>query len=1142
MTSETALESRAGLVEIDGEQFYMVEDVDQMPPFLMSLVSDGDRWMFISSSGALTAGRRDADGALFPYVTDDRLHAAGGRTGAVTRIRVTTETAETMWTPFEGRPNPHLHRRVAKAVVGHSVVFEERHLDLGLTFRYRWSSSERFGFVRTATIENLGQHAVAIDALDGLVDLLPYGLEPALYNRLSNLTHAYKRSEVVNDDLGLAVYSLEAPVSDQAEPEEVLRATVAWSTGLEGRVSVDAGSVASFERGHDTAASLATGTPGAYLVRGEFTINAGATKTWHVVADVACDQLDVARLRRTLRVEPDLGEWLEADTRRTGQRLVQILAPADALQRTGDHVASAHHFANVTYNVMRGGVPLAGYQIDSRDFRAFLDRRHRGVAARHASWLSALPDTIARDDLLSAAAERALDTGDVHVARLADEYVPLSFSRRHGDPSRPWNQFSIRVTDESGRPVVYYEGNWRDVFQNWEALCESFPELLPSVISIFVNASTADGHNPYRVTADGIEWEEPDPDDPWSNIGYWGDHQIVYLLRLLEAAERYLPGELARRLSSRVHTYADVPYRIVPYDSLVRDPKDTIRFDADGANRSSERVSAIGGDGKLLVDGDGEIVVVTLLEKLLVGALAKLSNYVPGGGIWMNTQRPEWNDANNALVGYGTSMVTLFHLRRYLDHLRTLMLRHDLDVSISAEVASWLSEVAGVFRSMSPAPDADDHRREILDALGQAASRYRTALYDVGFSGVAASIDADAIVELCDAALAHLDESIDLNRRPDGLMHSYNLVDLTTDGVATIGHLHEMLEGQVAALSCGQLTSSQHADLLDALFASALYRADQSSFMLAPAVRPLGFLDKNVVDQRRIDSNQLLLALEEAGEQSVIRRDVDGTLRFAPDLVTADQLESRLDQLARDERWESLVARHRRATLDVYESVFEHRSYVGRSGSMYAYEGIGSIYWHMVSKLLLAVQEVAVDADRQGAPADDVARLVAAYWRVRDGLGFNKSAEEFGAVPIDPYSHSPAHTGAQQPGMTGAVKEEILARRRELGVSVVDGEVVFDSLLLRQAEMLEHQSARSVTLPDGREVEVDLEAGTLGVTFCQIPVVVVASTGEPYVDIEFADGHTERLPGLRVSRDISRKIFGRTGELEQLRAVGLVPS
>ena len=46
--------------------------------------------------------------------------------------------------------------------------------------------------------------------------------------------------------------------------------------------------------------------------------------------------------------------------------------------------------------------------------------------------------------------------------------------------------------------------------------------------------------------------------------------------------------------------------------------------------------------------------------------LAKVSNFIPEGGIWLNTQRPEWNDANNALVGNGVSMVTLYYLRRFI--------------------------------------------------------------------------------------------------------------------------------------------------------------------------------------------------------------------------------------------------------------------------------------------------------------------------------------------------------------------------------------------------------------------------------------------------------------------------------------------
>ena len=61
---------------------------------------------------------------------------------------------------------------------------------------------------------------------------------------------------------------------------------------------------------------------------------------------------------------------------------------------------------------------------------------------------------------------------------------------------------------------------------------------------------------------------------------------------------------------------------------------------------------------------------VNLIEKLLVSLLAKLANYIPEAGLWLNTQRPEWNDANNALVGHGVSVVTLCHLRRFVVFLR----------------------------------------------------------------------------------------------------------------------------------------------------------------------------------------------------------------------------------------------------------------------------------------------------------------------------------------------------------------------------------------------------------------------------------------------------------------------------------------
>ena len=44
---------------------------------------------------------------------------------------------------------------------------------------------------------------------------------------------------------------------------------------------------------------------------------------------------------------------------------------------------------------------------------------------------------------------------------------------------------------------------------------------------------------------------------------------------------------------------------------------------------------------------------------------------------------------------------------------------------------------------------------------------------------------------------------------------------------------------------------------------------------------------------------------------------------------------------------------------------------------MFAYEGLGSIYWHMVAKLLLATSERTFAAVEQGAPAEVVSILAA---------------------------------------------------------------------------------------------------------------------------------------------------------------------
>jgi len=1132
--SRAASEPARGRFVEDGGGAYCIDGVEHMAPFLMSVVSASDHWLFLSSNGGLTAGRVEAARSLLAYETDDRLHAGHGVTGPLTLVRATTASGEVvLWEPFDDRTiGPGRRRSITKSVVGTWVALEETDEALGLSLRVEWSTGERFGFVRTVELRRAaGSRVVAADVLDGLLDVMPAGVPLAAQQTLSNLVDAYKRSEI-DADTGLAFFSMEALLSDQPAPAESLRANVVWSTGMRGAtVLLSDEQVRAFRQGRSPVAeALSVGRRGAYLVHASFDLIAQPAPRWRIVADVSLGQGDVLALRAQIRKDAALDLEIDRDLAAGVEALRRNVAAADGLQCTGDRAATVHHFANVLFNNMRGGVFERDHRVGRDDLARFLRSRNRDVLARHTTWLAELGD-LDHTELLS----RAATTGDPQLVRLCHEYLPLTFARRHGDPSRPWNRFSIRLKHPDGSRILDYQGNWRDIFQNWEALCRSFPGFLVPVIARFVNASTVDGFNPYRVTREGIDWEIPNPDDPWGHFGYWGDHQIVYLVRLLEASERTRPGALRALLDRDIFSYAAVPYRLRPYDALIHDAKTTLDFDREADRSTAERVSQIGADGRFVARPDGSVLLVNLAEKLLVSALSKLSCLVVDGGLWLHTQRPEWNDANNALVGSGLSVVTLAYLRRYLAFLAGLF-GESGRVSLSGEVATWLRRIHRTLvahASCLAAAHIDDRtRRTVLDDLGRAFSDYRAVVYQRGLSE-RTDVTAIEITELCRAALAYVDHSLRANARDDGLYHSYNLLALG-DGTAAVMPLPEMLEGQVAILGAGLLRPDEGLCVVRALFASPLYRADQRSFMLYPERALPGFLDKNRVPETLVAQSPLLVALLAAGDTSIAARDVTGTVRFHPDFHAAPDLASALDRLARAERWTALVSEHRAATLDAYEAVFHHHAFTGRSGTMHKYEGIGCIYWHMVAKLLVAAQEMLLRARSEGAPAPVISSWIDAYERIRDGLGYHKSPAEYGAFPTDPYSHTPRHLGAQQPGMTGQVKEEILTRLWELGIRVEAGSLRFDPILMRRSELLARPTTWAIHHRDGQARTIDLPACSLGLTLCQVPVVLRAHDGPWEIRVTHADGRQTSTAGDHLDAATTRAVLERNGAIDRI--------
>ena len=1126
-------------VTMGDERFYAINNVNKMAPFFVSVISNSDHWLFVSSTGGLTAGRVSPETALFPYITVDKIHESELNTGCKTLLRVDTGSEKVDWEPFnrEHELRFNITRNLYKNTLGNKLCFEEIHNDLQLAFRYTWATSDTYGFVRKCELENLSENmsdkSLSVELIDGFQNILPAGTPRFTQTNSSNLVDAYKWTEL-DESSGLAFFTLFSGITDRAEPCESLKANTVYCLGLDKtNILLSSEQLAAFKRGEQVKQESAKrGIRGAFLVNTTIELAPHTHKNWQFVANIEQSQSQSVALRRQLRDIDKLDKDIQSSIAQGSDELARIMAAVDGFQLTGEENVSEHHYANVLFNALRGGIFDDQYMISSHDFSTTIDLFNHDVYQRNQALLDNLPEKLNFTNLL----EKIKATGDSQLERLSSEYLPISFGRRHGDPSRPWNQFAIKLVDENNNRLLTYQGNWRDIFQNWEALTYSYPQFIESVVAKFVNASTMDGYNPYRITKEGIDWEVEDIEDPWSYIGYWGDHQIIYLQKMLELSNQFHPDKLTEMLRKTIFSYANVPYRIKSFDSLVEDAKSTVTYDEALSLSIEKRVEKIGADGKLVLDANGNVYQVNLFEKLLVPLLSKLGNLVIDGGIWLNTQRPEWNDANNALVGQGLSMVTLCYLRRYICFFQDLLASESQDVELSVEVNQWLIETAialnNLASKLTTEPVSPEVRFESITKLGLASSTYRETIYkQEGFSGRAFQ-KISQISSMLSDALKAIEHTIETNERADGLYNAYNLLSLENNK-STVKNLYPMLEGQVAALSSGALSPHQVTSVVEALFASDVYRPDQKTFMLYPDRKLPSFLEKNCVSAEHVESNASLQSMLEQSDERIILKDLDGEYRFNPDITNRNVLQDQLTGLS--DKYPSALTDDKEAIFDLYELTFNHQEFTGRSGGMFGFEGLGSIYWHMVSKLMLAVEENFFTCVEQGESEELTTQIARLYYRVRDGIGFNKTPLEYGAFPMDPYSHTPKHSGAQQPGMTGQVKEEILTRFGELGLRIKEGKVSFVPSLLQSCEFIqETKPFRYLDVNEQWKV-IDVPAMGLAFTWCQVPIVYqLNDAAEPSLIVTYKDGKQKSYSSLGLPTEESAELFLRSGQIQQL--------
>ena len=154
------------------ESWFKITNSDKIRPFFMNVVSDSNHWMFISSNGGVTAGRKNAEYALFPYYTDDKLTELAHTTGSKSVFQISLNGDTQVWEPFSDRNADRykISRNIYKTAYGNKVMFEEINHDLGLVFRYQWNSSNLYGFVKKAELINQTDkdYVITVDVARGV--------------------------------------------------------------------------------------------------------------------------------------------------------------------------------------------------------------------------------------------------------------------------------------------------------------------------------------------------------------------------------------------------------------------------------------------------------------------------------------------------------------------------------------------------------------------------------------------------------------------------------------------------------------------------------------------------------------------------------------------------------------------------------------------------------------------------------------------------------------------------------------------------------------------------------------------------------------------------------------------------------------
>ena len=673
---------------------FKIKNYEQLPPFSSFLpgiagIKGIPLWVFYTNrgQGIQSFGIHHKNNAIMEFSPANTAYQSTSLKGFRTFLKVDG----TFYEPF-GEKREAAQREMSIEQNMLTIEDKNEEAEIAVKVVYYVLPYENIGaLVRDVTIINLGTKDKNLEGLDGMPQILPFGLENSMYKEMSNLFKSW--TEVKNIEGNAPFYTQRASSDDSAEVKNI-----------EG---------------------------GYYYV----TIKNGKTVSPVYDADVVFGY-ESSLIQPINFIQSDLEDLVKKD-----QYFVNKIPCGFTPFKETLEAGKELHFT--TYVGFSGSVELLNQKV--KEFsRLGYDERKQTEAKKLTQELTADVECHTGKEVFDEYMKQCyLDNflrGGYPFLFGSEENKKIVhlYSRKHGDPERDYNFFST-----AGEYYSQGNGNFRDVCQNRRNDVLFNPEIEDFNIYMFFSLVQMDGYNPLEIRpstfcilpeniteADAlIALNVRDEDGILKNLirsrftpgqvsqaiainslevkgqeellieellelsvqeieagfgeGYWSDHW-GYLMDLIDSYLAVYPERQEELL------FENAKYRIYDSVGVVRPRKETYVLGENGPRQygsichDKKKASQEGFQENAtnwLKTVEGKVVETTLLGKMLLLAVNKfalLDSY--GMGIEMEGGKPGWNDAMNGLPGlFGSGMAETLELKRLVNYLQDALAEQSLE-------------------------------------------------------------------------------------------------------------------------------------------------------------------------------------------------------------------------------------------------------------------------------------------------------------------------------------------------------------------------------------------------------------------------------------------------------------------------------